>query len=59
MFFGFQVIGFFSFQKFNFSIKVYFPRFHSFFFLKERESRRISVKREKLIIDDDSDHQNG
>jgi len=57
-FFGLQVIGFFIFQKFNFDIKVYFPRFHSFFFVKrERESRQISVKRKILIIDNDSNHQ--
>jgi hypothetical protein len=47
MFFGFQVIGFFSFQKFNFGIKVYFPRFHSFFFVKgEREPSNFGEERE-------------
>jgi hypothetical protein len=47
-FFGLQVIGFFIFQKFNFDIKVYFPRFHSFF-CQRREREPPNFGEEKDI----------
>jgi hypothetical protein len=50
---------FFSLQMINFGIKVYFPHFSVlFFFVRgKRENCWVLVKKEKMVIDDDSNHQ--